>query len=155
VRSAGAVPYGIDIIESVRIEAGMIVTGYDYQEHEASPFDMGLDRMVALDGDGEFMGKNKLREIALDPPNRLKTVRLEGDTLPEYGASITLGGEDVGTLTSPAYSPTLGANIGLAMIRTDVSSDGTKVDVALAGGTVTGIVDALAIYDPEKARPRS
>jgi aminomethyltransferase len=155
VRSAGAGPYGIDIIEAVRIEAGMIVTGYDYQEHEASPFDMGLDRMVALDGDGEFMGKNKLREIALDPPNRLKTVRLEGDTLPEYGASITVGGEDVGTLTSPVHSPALQANIGLAMIRTDASADGTKVDVAVADGTVSGIVDVLAIYDPEKTRPRS
>ncbi|MEA2521617.1 MAG: aminomethyltransferase, partial [Actinomycetota bacterium] len=155
VRSAGAVPYGIDIIEAIRIEVGMIVTGYDYQEHEASPFDMGLDRMVALKGEGEFMGKDKLREIALDPPNRLKTVRLDGDVLPEYGAAITIGGEAAGTLTSPAHSPKLGANIGLAMIRTDVAADGTKVDVALGDGTVAGTVDVLAIYDPQKTRPRS
>jgi aminomethyltransferase len=155
VRSAGAVPYGIDIIEAIRIEVGMIVTGYDYQEHQESPFDMGLDRMVALNGEGEFMGKDKLREIALDPPNRLKTVRLEGDVLPEYGAAITIGGEAAGTLTSPAHSPKLGANIGLAMIRTDVAADGTKLDVALGDGTVAGTVDVLAIYDPQKTRPRS
>lgn len=155
VQAAGAVPYGIDIIESIRIEVGMIVTGYDYQERRSSPFDMGLDRMVALNGEGEFMGKDKLREIAQNPPNRLKTVRLEGDTLPEYGAAITIGGEEVGTLTSPAHSPKLGANIGLGMIRTDVAADGTKVDVALGEGTVTGTVDVLAIYDPQKTRPRS
>lgn len=154
VVAAGAVPYGIDIIEAIRIEAGMIVTGYDYQEHEASPYDMGLDRMVALDGEGEFMGKDKLREIAQDPPNRLKTVRLEGDVLPEYGAPITIGGEVVGTLTSPAHSPKLGTNIGLAMIRTDVAADGTKVDIAVGDGTLTGTVDVLAIYDPQKTRPR-
>ncbi|MEP7059112.1 MAG: aminomethyltransferase family protein [Actinomycetota bacterium] len=154
VRSAGAVPYGIDIIEAIRIEVGMIVTDYDYQQHDASPFDMGLDRMVALNGEGEFMGKEKLREIALDPPNRLKTVRLEGEVLPEYGAAITIGGEGVGILTSPAHSPKLGANIGLAMLRTDVAADGTKVDVAAGDGTVIGSVDALAIYDPKKTRPR-
>ena len=154
IQAAGAVPYGIDIIESIRIEAGMIVTGYDYQEHESSPFDLGLDRMVALDAEGEFMGKDKLREIALDPPNRLKTVRLEGDTMPEYGAAITIGGEEVGTLTSPAHSPKLNANIGLAIIRTDAAAEGTKVDVAVGDSTVAASVEPLAIYDPAKTRPR-
>ena len=155
VRTAGAVPYGIDIIQSIRIEVGMIVTGYDYQEHEASPYDMSLDRMVALDAEGEFMGKDKLREIAQDPPNRLKTVRLDGGALPEYGAAITIGGEAIGTLTSPARSPKLDANIGLAMIRTDVAALGTKVDVAVGAATVAATVEPLAIYDPQKTRPRS
>jgi len=155
VRAAGAVPYGVDIIEAIRIEAGMIVTGYDYQEHERSPFDMGMDRVVALDTDGEFMGKDKLREIAQDPPNRLKTVRLEGKALPEYGAAITIAGEQVGVLTSPATSPKLGGNIGLACIRSDVAADGTKVEVAAEGGTIAGTVDVLAPYDPQKTRPRS
>ena len=155
VAAAGAVPYGIDIIEAIRVEVGMIVTGYDYQEHQASPYDMGLDHVVALNGQGEFMGKDKLREIARNPPNRLKTVRLDGDALPEYGAAITIGEEVVGTLTSPAHSPKLGANIGLATIRTDVAADGTKVDVAAGDGTLTGTVEALAIYDPTKTRPRS
>jgi glycine cleavage system T protein (aminomethyltransferase) len=154
VEAAGAVPYGVDIIEAVRIEVGMIVTGYDYQEHEASPFDMGLDRMVALDSEGEFMGKERLRELAENPPNRLKTVRLDGDTLPGYGAKITMGDEVVGILTSPAHSPRLGVNIGLAVLRTDAAVDGTKVQVALGDDSIEGLVDVLAIYDPEKKRPR-
>ena len=71
------------------------------------------------------MGKDQLREVAADPPNRFKTLRLEGDTLPEYGAVVTSGGEEVGVLTSPAMSPKLG-NIGLAILRTDVAADGTR-----------------------------
>ncbi|MCI4355501.1 MAG: aminomethyltransferase family protein [Thermoplasmata archaeon] len=155
VRSAGAVPYGVDIIEAIRVEVGMIVTGYDYQEHERSPFDMGMDLVVALETDAEFMGKEKLREISLDPPNRLKTVRLEGETLPEYGAPVTVGGEQVGVLTSPAPSPKLGGTIGLACLRSDVAADGTKVEVAMDGATTAGTVDVLALYDPQKMRPRS
>jgi len=154
VESAGATPYGVEVIEPLRIETGMVVTDYDYGAHERSPFDLGMDRLVALETVAEFMGKERLREIAADPPNRFKTLRVEGDTLPEYGASVTRDGEDVGVLTSPAISPTLG-NIGLAILRTDAAADGSAVDVALGDGTVLATVDVAAIYDPQKRRPRS
>jgi aminomethyltransferase len=154
ITGAGAVPYGVDVVEPLRIEAGMIVTDYDYEAHQRSPYDLGLDRVVSLEGDGEFMGKDKLRAIAADPPNRFKTLRLDGEELPEYGATVTLDGEEVGVLTSPAPSPTYGP-IGLAILRTDVAEDGTKVDVAVGDGTTGATVDVLAIHDPEKRRPRS
>ncbi len=149
VESAGAVPYGVGIIEPVRVEVGMIVTGYDYEEHRRSPYDMGMDRVVALDAEGEFMGKDKLREIAQAPPNRFKTIRLEGEALPAYGAAITREGEEVGVLTSPASSPKLGP-LGLAVLRADVADDGTRVEVAGAPGPIAGIVDALAVVRPEE-----
>jgi aminomethyltransferase len=154
VEAAGATPYGVEVIEPLRIETGMVVTDYDYESHERTPFDLGLDRVVALGAEGEFMGKDKLREIAMSPPNRFKTLRVEGDTLPEYGAVVTKDGEEVGVLTSPAISPKLGS-IGLAILRTDVAADGTQVDVVLGEGTVGATVDQLAIYDPEKKKPRS
>ncbi len=154
VHAAGAVPYGVDIIEAVRVETGMIVTGYDYHEHERTPFDLGMDRVVALDAPGEFMGKDELREVAKEPPNRFKTLRLEGDTLPEYGAAVTRGGEEVGVLTSPAQSPALGP-LGIAILRADAATDGTRMEVAVGDGHVAATVDRLALYDPQKQRPRS
>ena len=153
VAGAGAVPYGVDIIEAVRVETGMIVTGYDYQEHERTPFDLGMDRVVALGAPGEFMGKDRLREVAKEPPNRFKTLRLEGDTLPEYGAAVTRDGEEVGVLTSPAESPKLGP-LGLAILRADAAADGARLEVALADGSIDATVDRLALYDPTKERPR-
>jgi aminomethyltransferase len=154
VEAAGATPYGVEVIEPLRIETGMVVTDYDYASHERTPYDLGMDRLVALDAPGEFMGKDRLREVAADPPNRFKTLRIEGDTLPEYGAAVTRGGEDVGVLTSPAISPTFG-NIGIAIVRTDVAVDGGRVEVALGDGSVEATVDQLAIHDPTKRRPRS
>ncbi|MBA3691386.1 MAG: aminomethyl transferase family protein [Actinobacteria bacterium] len=154
VAGAGAVPYGVDIIEAVRVETGMIVTGYDYQEHERTPFDLGLDRVVALDAPGEFMGKTALREVAKEPPNRFKTLRLEGDALPEYGAAVTRDGAEVGVLTSPAESRTLGP-LGIAILRADAAADGTRLEVAAGDEQVGATVDRLALYDPKKERPRS
>ena len=119
VEAAGAVPYGVDIIEPIRVETGMIVTDYDYEPHRRSPYDLGLDRLVVLDAEGECMGADHLRAAAADPPNRFVTIRLAGTTLPEYGARVTVSGEEVGVLTSPATSPLLGP-IGLAIVRTAV-----------------------------------
>jgi glycine cleavage system aminomethyltransferase T len=56
-------------------------------------------------------------------------------------------------LTSPAESPKFG-NIGLGILRRDLASEGTAVEVAVEGGAVAGTIDALAIYDPRKERPR-
>jgi len=147
--------YGVDIIEPIRVETGMVVTDYDYEPHRRTPYDLGLDRLVALDGEGTFMGKEELRSVAADPPNRFVTIRLEGETLPEYGAAVTAGGEDAGVLTSPAISPRLGA-LGLAILRTEMAAPGTGVEVAMSGGaSIGGTVDVLAVYDPQKERPRA
>jgi aminomethyltransferase len=154
VEAAGATPYGVDVIEPIRVEAGMIVTDYDYEPHQRSPYDVGLDGVVKLDAAGEFMGKEALREIAQDPPNRLKTLRLPEGDLPEYGAAVTREGEPVGVLTSPAVSPRYGP-IGLAILRTDVARDGEAVEVALGERTVQATVDVLAIDDPAKRKVRS
>ena len=153
VVGAGATPFGIDAIEILRIEAGLIVTDYDYEAHQRSPYDFNLDRLVALDRDVEFAGKEKLRPIAADPPNRFVTLKVEGDVLPEYGAAVTKDGEEIGVLTSPADSPRYG-KIGLAIVNSGHAAPGTSLEVAV-GGSITGAtVDVLPIYDTNKMRPR-
>jgi aminomethyltransferase len=152
VHEAGAVPYGADVIEPIRVEAGMVVTDYDYEPGTRTPFDLGLDRFVALDELN--MGTEKLRAIAADPPNRFVTVRLQGDELPEYGSTVTRGGDGIGVLTSPAASPRHGP-IGLAILRADAAAPGTEVVVAGPTGPIAGTVDVLSIDDPNKERPRS
>ena len=154
VVGAGATPFGIDAIEILRIEAGLIVTDYDYEAHQRTPYDFNLDRLVAIDRDVEFAGKDRLREVATAPPNRFVTLKVDGDTVPEYGAAVTKDGEDVGVLTSPAASPRFGT-IGLAVVRSALASPGTAVEVAVGDGTTTAMVDVLPIYDTEKQRPRS
>ena len=152
VQGAGAVPYGADVIEPVRVEVGMIVTDYDYEPGTRSPFDLGLDRFVAFHE--RNMGTEELRAIAADPPNRFVTVRLGSDELPEYGAGVSRDGEEIGVLTSPALSPRHGP-IGLAILRTDAASPGSEVTVEGPDGPIAGTVDVLSIDDPRKERPRS
>ena len=151
---AGVTPFGAEAIEPARIEAGLIVTDYDYEAHQRTPYDFNLDRLVRLDAPGEFLGKDRLREVAAAPPNRFVTLTYESETLPEYGAEVTQDGEEVGVLTSPTDSPRFG-KIGIAIIRTDRSTLGNTVQVAVGDGTVDATVDVLPIYDTNKDRPRS
>lgn len=154
VVEAGATPFGAEAIEPARIEAGLIVTDYDYEAHQRTPFDFNLDRFVRLDAPGDFLGKEKLGEVAANPPNRFVTLRYDAEALPEYGAAVTKDGEEVGVLTSPTDSPRFG-KIGLAVIRTDLAPVGTTVQVALGDETVDATVDVLPIYDTNKERPRA
>jgi aminomethyltransferase len=56
---AGATGFGAEAIEILRVEAGLIVTDYDYEAHQRSPYDFNLDRMIAIDKDVEFLGKER------------------------------------------------------------------------------------------------
>ena len=154
VIGAGARPYGLSAVETLRIESALIFIGYDYFQHQTNPFDMSLDKVIRLDT-GDFSGKKALMETAKQPPRRLVTLMVEGDQVPEYGAAVTVGGDPAGTLTSPCLSPTLGKVIGLAMLETRLAAVGQTVDVALSGGTARAAVASLPIYDPLKTRPRA
>jgi aminomethyltransferase len=154
VVGAGVTPVGSEAIDVARVEAGLIVTDYDYEPHQRSPFDFNLDRMVRLDRGLGFAGEDALRAVAEAKPNRFVTLRYEADELPEYGAPVTKDGEGVGVLTSPTDSPRFGT-IGLAVIASEQAKVGAVLDVAVGDGTVSATVDVLPIYDPEKQRPRS
>jgi aminomethyltransferase len=153
VTSAGAKPYGLAAVETLRIESGLVFIGYDYFPRETSPFDVGLDKLVRLDK-GDFCGKAALTAETASPPNRFVTLVVD-DPMPEYGATVTKGGEEAGMLTSPCESPTLGKVIGLTTLRSDLASPGETVEVAVEGGATPATVAPVPIYDTEKHRPRA
>jgi aminomethyltransferase len=154
VVGAGVTPFGTDAIEVARVEAGLIVTDYDYEPHQRTPFDLDLDRCVRLDRGLGFAGEDALRGVAADPPNRFVTLRYEADALSDYGATVTKDGEEIGVLTSPTDSPRFG-KIGLAVIESAQAIVGNTLGVAVGGGIVPATVDVLPIYDTAKKRPRS
>ncbi|HZD17386.1 MAG TPA: aminomethyltransferase family protein [Actinomycetota bacterium] len=153
LRGAGVRPFGTHGIEIARIESGMIVVGVDYEPGGGrTPYDLSLDRLVKLDAGSA--GADALRAVAAAPPNRLVTLRIQGDAVPGYGAAVSQDGEEVGVATSTTESPRFGA-IALAMLRTELAGVGNTVEVAVGEETVPATVDIPSVYDPEKRRPRA
>lgn len=144
-------PVGFNAIDVLRIEAGIILPGYDYTPGESTPYDVSFDRLVKLDG-REFLGRDALARIAADPPRRLVGLRIEGAELPEAGAEISRDGRRIGAVTSPTASPAFGS-IALGVVSTADAGPG-PVEVALGDGRVAAVQDGPAVYDPGKRRPR-
>ena len=152
LNDAGGVPFGLTAIDLARTEVGLIIIAVDYQPGETSPWDLSMDRFIATDT--ECVGSAALAERGSAPPKRFKTVKVDSETAPDYGAAVTTDGREVGTVTSPATSPRVGT-IGLAILDADVASDGRDVQVAVGDGTADATVEPLSILDPAKERPRA
>jgi aminomethyltransferase len=150
---AGARPYGLDAIEWIRIESGLIAMGPDFVPGETSPFDMSLDRFIDL-RKPRFSGQEVLAREAESPPRRLVTLVVDGP-LPAAGAAVEQAGVRVGTLTSPCESPELGKVIALAVVEREAASEGAGLEVEVEDGRASGIVAPLSVVDPKKQRPRS
>jgi aminomethyltransferase len=150
--AAGAVQVGLDTIEPTRIEAGLIIYGTDYTPGVHTPFDVSMDRFVALDG-ADFLGTQALASVASHPPRRLRTLRIDGSELPDVGTDVRAGGSVVGTVSSRVLSPRFGV-IGLAMLETAAAGIGEPVEVATGSGVSKASVAELGVKDPAKALPR-
>ena len=150
--AAGGVPFGLTAVDLARTEVGLIIIAVDYNPSEISPYDLSMDRFIKTDT--ECVGAGALAAYGANPPKRFKSLRIEGDAVPDYGAAVTKDGAEVGVVTSPAASPRLGT-IALAILNADVATDGEKVEVAVEGGTAPATVDVQSPYDPEKNKPRA
>jgi aminomethyltransferase len=153
----GLRPIGLSAIETLRIESGLLFPDIDYFQHKTDPLEVRLDKVVKLDKAGDFVGKEALRRIAAeDTPRLLTTLRISGDELPEYGATVTLDGREVGIVRSPCKSPTFDMEvIAMAAIDRELDSVGQELDVALGSDTARATVAEFPLYDTAKTRPRA
>ena len=148
---------GLSAIETLRIESGLLFPDIDYFPHQTDPFEVRLDNVVKLDKPGDFVGKQALAKIAAEGTARLlTTLRIDGEDVPEYGAAVTLDGDDVGIVRSPCQSPTFDMQvIAMAAIDRALNVPGQRLEVALGDGTVGATVAEFPLYDTKKTRPRS
>jgi glycine cleavage system aminomethyltransferase T len=140
-----------------RVEAGILNYGCD-MTLENNPFEVGLERLVDLDKEDEFMGREALRRIARQGVSRrLVGVEIAGDRLAFNDSTwpVRYGGEVVGRVTSALYSPRLEKNIGYAWVPVDRGEPGTGLVVVTPGGEAEAEVVHMPFVDPKKEIPKS
>ena len=136
-----------------RIEGGMLSYHAD-ADINTNPFELGLDRLVNLDSDVNFIGKEALKKIKQSGVKR-KQIGLELDCEPLKGPNTTFwsifkDGKKVGKVTSAIYSPRLKKNIALAMIEINQSNIGNKFKVKTDDIEVNCVVVEKPFFDPKK-----
>jgi aminomethyltransferase len=145
----GARPFGLDAVELLRLEAGLVIAEEDYWPHETDPYDLSLDAFIEFSHD--FVGKEAAAATAAAPSRRFVTLEIEGDVAPEAGTPVTTAaGAAAGVVRSAGVTPRFGP-IALAVVTTDAAASGTTVRV----GGRRAVVRGVPIDDPDKLRPRS
>jgi glycine cleavage system aminomethyltransferase T len=140
-----------------RIEGGIFNYRAD-MDWTNNPYEVGLDRLVDLDSDAEFVGKDALRRIRdQGVSRRLVGVEIGGPRL-EMNVTkwpIEEDGRRVGQVTSAIFSPRLERNIGFAWVPIEKASEGTALAVETPEGRRDASVVPMPFVDPGKQIPKS
>jgi aminomethyltransferase len=130
---------------------------------EDTPFHVtGLERLVELDQEADFVGKDALRRVADEGVDRkLIGIVIEGDPMTDEGALSERwpvhdpGGARIGTVTAGVWSPRLERNIGYAWVPASRIEVGTALDLRATDAVRSARVAALPFVDPTKEIPKS
>lgn len=141
-----------------RIEGGMLSYHAD-MDISNNPYELGMDRLVALDTGHDFVGKEALKAIKAKGVQQ-KQVGIIMDGAPLNGPNTTFwpvlqDGKQVGKVTSAVYSPRLKQNIALVMMAIEAAEIGTKVTVMSSTGERQAEVVEKPFYDPKKSITKS
>ena len=157
VIGAGATPFGMYALNSLRIEKGYRAWKGDLST-DYTLLQGGLDRFVKLDKPQDFPGKAAtLAEKQQGVTKRFASLIVEaGDQDAPYMSTIWHDGEVVGETTSGAYGHRVGASIALGMIRADLAAEGTEVEIDIFGQRCRAVVQAdQPLWDPKNERIRA
>ena len=136
-----------------RIEGGMLSYHAD-MDIETNPYELGLDRLIHLEGELDFIGKKALLKIKNNKLTR-KQVGLQIYGEPLLGPNtrfwpIECEGTSIGKVTSAVYSPRLRKNIALAMVLIDYASLGRQFNINTPEGVLKATVVEKPFFDPKK-----
>jgi glycine cleavage system T protein (aminomethyltransferase) len=156
-RGHGLKPLGLEALDMIRIEAGLIFAGYEFDD-QVDPFEAGIGFSVRLDSEDDFVGKDALVERKDHPQRTLVGLELEGNETAGHGDCVHVGRSQVGVVTSGTRSPVLRKNIALCRMAVQYAELGTEVEVGKLDGhqkRIPATVVRVPFYDPDKTRPRS
>ena len=136
-----------------RIEGAMLSYHAD-ADIDTNPYEVGLDRLVDLEMDADFVGKEALRMVHETGITR-KLIGIELDGAPLTGPNTTFweirsGDQVVGKVTSAVYSPRLQKNIALAMVSTSHTDIGTTLVIDTKADMRNAVVCEKPFFDPKK-----
>ncbi|WP_353987568.1 glycine cleavage system aminomethyltransferase GcvT [Ruicaihuangia caeni] len=141
----GLVRCGLAARDSLRLEAGMPLYGHELTR-EVLPQQAGLDRVVALDKPGGFVGDEAVRKGPPEGARVLVGLHVEGRRAARAGSPVRHGDREIGEVTSGMLSPTLGMAIALAYVDPRFAVTGTNLEVGIRSSLAAASVCELPFY---------
>ncbi|MBI5264270.1 MAG: glycine cleavage system aminomethyltransferase GcvT [Bradyrhizobium sp.] len=137
-----ALPIGLGARDSLRLEAGLCLYGHDI-DTTTTPVEAALEwsiqksRRTGGARPGGFFGENKiLAQLASGAPRRRVGLKPEGRAPVREGAPLFVdaaSSEQIGTVTSGGFGPSLNAPMAMGYVPTALSALGTRVFAEVRG----------------------
>ena len=126
---AGAAPCGLGARDTLRLEKGYSLYGNEIDDAH-DPFTAGLKWTVDMNK-ADFVGKTALEAVLKEgSPQVLVGYKVGGRALARHGAKVfNAQDQEIGVVTSGAFSPTLKQGIGLAYIHSNHQEDHIYLNV--------------------------
>ena len=137
-----------------RVEGAMLSYHADINSNN-NPYEVGLERLVDLDKDDDFIGKLALTNIKKNgAKNKQIGLVIECDPLQNPNNEfwdIINNNKKIGKVTSAVYSPRLEKNIALAIIESKYAKVGSRFKIGINDAFINCEQVSLPFYDPKKS----
>jgi folate-binding protein YgfZ len=146
-KAVGAVPFGTEARESLRIEAGLPKAGVELTE-EIVPPEANLEGKAFSLSKGCYPGQEVVARMDTYGMvrRRLVGLKLKDSIVPPRGAKLFSGDREVGWISSAAHSPSLGQVIALGFPLRDFAQPETALTVEIEQRKHDATVQALPFY---------
>jgi aminomethyltransferase len=121
----------------LRLEGGIFSYLGDL-DRSNNPFEVGLDWMIDLDQEDDFIGKDALSEINVKgPEKKLMGAEIYGDAIEssnEHQFPVLIDGKVVGSMNAMAYSPRLDKNLSYVFLDIEHAQAGKEIIISAPEG---------------------
>src|SRR5690606_26512874 len=129
----GLQPFGFEALDMVRIEAGLVFGGHDF-DSTTDPFEAGIAFTVPQKKEEEFIGRTALERRRANPLRKLVGLEVAGNETPSHGDPVFVGRAEVGIVTSAMRSPLLKKTLALARVDVAHAASDTKLEIGRLDG---------------------
>ena len=121
----------------LRLEGGIFSYLGDL-DRSNNPFEVGLDWMIDLDQEDDFIGKDALSAINIKgPEKKLMGAEIYGDAIEssnEHQFPVLIDGKLVGSMNAMAYSPRLDKNLSYVFLDIEHAQAGKEIIISAPEG---------------------
>ncbi len=154
-KSVGMAPLGLTALNILRIEAGLIFSGYEFSD-QTDPFEAGIGFTVPIKTKSDdFIGKAAILKRQKNRQQNLIGLDIEGGLVPSFGVPLYVGKAQVGIITSAIKSPILGKVIAMGRVDAKYSELGCDLEIGQLDGhqkRLKSKTTSIPHFDPNKER---
>jgi len=139
-------PIGLGARDSLRLEAGLCLYGHDIDK-TSTPVEAGLSWTIGKRRreEGGFPGHKIVMQQLTDGVDTCRVGILPEGKAPAREGTPIIGpaGDQIGTVTSGSFGPTVGGPVAMGYVRKEFAAEGTSLQLLVRGKALPAKVAAM------------